>query len=175
MRQVSQRAVKVDIFVHVIADEQAQVKYSAQANHGVEQVGMAKEKVAGVISAHAATGCNDFLRAVGAMLTDKGRDFLGDVTVIVFVAAGAVGGVGFPVGPGLAVDSVDGENLDFSVFDEPRDCVNHAVVFIVVKTFGLGRKDQHGFAVPAINFEFHFVAEIGAVPAVVFASHSYFS
>src|SRR5688572_10781676 len=110
-----------------------QSKQAAESNDGVENIWVAEEKVCGVIRAHADAGGHEFLIGVPAMLAHEWDDFLHDITVIVQVAAGAVGGMRAKVRPGLAVEAVHGKQFDLTRFDKPRESICHAPVFEVMK------------------------------------------
>ncbi len=103
----------------------------------------------------------------------EGDDFLDDIAVIILVAAGAVGGMRFPVRPGLSIQAVDREDLDLPRFDERGQHVDHPEIFELMKAAALRRKDQHRLAVVAVDLQFHVVPQDGTEPFVIFDLHEF--
>ncbi len=148
---------------------------AAQGNQGIEDIGVAEEKVRGVIAPHADAGGYEFLFGAPAVLAHERNDFLHDVAVIVLVTACTVGGMRAKVRPGLAVKAVHSKQFDLSRFDKPRQPIRHSPVFEVVEASLLRWKDQHGLAVKAVDLELHVMPENRAEPFVIFDLHKNYS
>ena len=132
--------------------------------------GWRKKKLPRMVAAHAAAGGQQKVLLV-LVLVDPGDHFLGDVAVIIFVAAGAVRGVSAGMGPRLAVNAVHGEELEEPFIDEPARGLDHAVVFVIKKAAVHGWENQHGLAAVAVNFQLHILVEAAAPILVVFNVH----
>ena len=144
---------------------------AAAADNSGKEAGMLEIKIDRMISPHAAAvGHRPDFRG-SAMVADKGHHLSGHITIIVLVAAVAVGRRQVEIVPGFAVDAVDAEQLDPPAIDEGTNGADHAHSLIVeIAPPGTGEDDE-GDPPVAVDLDGHLPAETGAVPAVFFSVH----
>lgn len=123
-----------------------------------------------MIAAHAAAGCEK-LALKSAFLTNKRGYFIHEIPVIVEMTASSVSGMAGPIRPGLVVDAVEGEQLNFILSDKGVAGCDHAKIFILVKPAALGWKYYNRFSRGTVYFELHILTQVGAPPFVVFNVH----
>ena len=140
IRQVRERVVEVDVLVIVAVGKIANAVVATHGDHAVEQVRAPEQLVGAVIGAEACAAGDDALPSLQAV-PDVRDNFFADVTIILHLANRAVARVDVAVEPGLAVDAVDREDLDFAGLDGIRDRADQ-VKALILQVVGCGGGEQ---------------------------------
>ena len=104
-------------------------------------------------------------------MADLRNELVHDVVIPLLVALDAPAVVAALVGPGLAVDGVDGEDHDLAGVDPRAEHVVHVEALKVHEAAGLAGDEQHGLAMVAIDLHLHVAAQAGGVLLVVADFH----
>lgn len=117
---------------------------------------MAKEKIPSMVTTHTAAGGQQRFCPVETIM-NKGYNLLGDIPIVIFMAASPIGRMGLPVCPGLAVDAVDGEELNFALFDQGPCGMDHSKIFKFEKTAAHRWKYQDWLPRMPVDLQRHFL------------------
>ena len=158
------RGVGIDEVVHVAVETVGGVVEAAHGEHAVEEVGPAEEEVGSVETTHGAARGDEHLLGV---VLDVGQEFVGDVAKPAFVSLDAPALVAPLVRPCFPVDAVDADDAQAACLDEGCEYVYHAVVLPIEEAAVLAGKGEQGLSVVAVDFIFHFAAEVLAPPFVI--------
>ena len=175
-RDVIARAVGVDQIVHVAAERVAGIVHARERQAAVKQVRAAEDQVRGVLRAHgAAEGHDHFLMpvALAGEVMNLRHELVHDVMEPGLVALDAPAVVAALVGPGLAVDGVDGEDHDLARVDPRTEDVVHVEAFKIHEAAGLAGDEQHRLAAMAVDLHFHVAAQAVGIVLEIADFHSY--
>ena len=164
--------VEIKIVVEHAAHEISHVVYAGHGEAALENTGMFKERIRGVISAErSAHGGDGDLRL--AVVPDKWDDFLAQVGIKNGLHVAAMKGVRASIVKAEAVDGVDGIKFDAAGVNEFGERADHALAFEFEFVAGAGGKADDGRAVMAVGDDAEFEAQASRVPAMIFAIHSF--
>lgn len=171
VRDVLDRIVEIDVVVVVIAVHiVTNVIITAHGDGARKQVGTAKELVGGVIRAER-RACRNDADATPTRVPDVGDDLVADIFVVLDLTPCHCAGMQIAIEPCLAVDAVDGKDLDPAGVNKRGKHVNHLKAFVFQKVRRrCGKQEQWKTIVPISN-NFHPFVERWAVPAVNKAIH----
>jgi len=168
--EVVDRIVEIEIVVVHPIHEISEVVNARHGEAALEDVGMLKEDVGGVISAEgrAHRGNRD---AGLAVVPDEGDDFLAQVGVENGLHVTAMEGMSALVVEAQAINGIDCEELDAARVNEIGEGANHALALEFPFIAGTGRKAHEWRSPMAVDDDTEFDAQTGRMPAMVFALH----
>ena len=142
--------VEVEIVVVHAIHEGAEIVDAGHGEAAFENVGMAEERVGGVIGtegcAHGGNG-----NAGLAMVVNEGDNFLGEVGIEDGLDVAAMEGVRAFVVEAEAVDGIDGVELDAAGIDEFGNGTDHGLAFEFPLVTSAGGKAEDGRAPVAVG------------------------
>jgi hypothetical protein len=162
--------IEIEILVVETVHEIAQIVDAGHGEATLEDIGVAKKRVGGVIGAEGSTHGGDGDGGL-AIVPDERDHFLGEIAVEHGLDIAAMEGMGALVVEAEAIDGVDGVELDAASVDEFGESADHALAFELPFVAGAGGETEEGRAVVAIDDDAEFQAEARGVPAMIFAFH----
>ena len=174
--QVIDRGVAVDLLVHVAVKAVGGGVDAAEGQQPVKEVRKAEKQVGCVQRAQAAPKGDNAgislpaVEPVG-LAADEGDGLAGDEVHPLLMAADAPVGIAALVGPGFAVNGVDGKDHHATGVDPGGPGVGHVEVFKVIEAAVLTGDEQHRPPRMAVALDLHVAPQRGAVLPVILRLH----
>ncbi len=169
--EVIDRIIEIKIVVVQAVHEIPEVVDAGHGEATLEDIGMLKEGVGGVIGAEgSAHGGNGDLRL--AMIPDERNDLFAKVGIENGLYVAAVKRVSTFVVEAETVDGVDGIKLDAASINEISECADHALALEFEFITRTGGETEERWTPMPVSDDAKVQAEAGRVPAVVFTFHA---
>ncbi len=164
--------VEVTIVVIVAVGVRFDIIRAAHGNRAIEHIRSPEQRVGCMQRAQTCTGRDDG-GVIARHISDERHDLINDILVVLLMPHGAVRRRNVLIQPALAVDAVDGERFDLSRVNERLDGIDE-IESLVLEVVG-GRRGEHQQrqTVMAIDGNFHLLVQVGAVPGMNLALHTF--
>ena len=130
--QVIKRRIEIGRVVVIAVNMLMDIITTAQADELIDEIGMAKCQIRGVIRAEAATGGDKIIVAVDR--ANQWNHLVENVRLILRVAIQSVAGVSIVVVPTFFINAVGAEDLVEAVLDLMAKRPDHSRIFILEKS-----------------------------------------
>lgn len=151
VRKIIDGIVEIKIVVVHAVHEISNIIDAGHGEAALDNIGMFKERVGGVIGAEGSTHGGDGDALGLAIVPDEGDDFLAKVGIENGLNVAAMKRMSAFVIEAEAVDGIDTEDFYFAGFDEIGESADHALAFEFVFIAGTGGKTEKRLAPVAVD------------------------
>ena len=164
------RIVEIDIVVGIAFGKTRDVIKAAEPDDTVNQLGIAKSEIDGVVRTKARARYRE-VRIVVALMAER-DDLVQNIAIVLHMPHRALRRVLIPGILALAIDAIDTVQLDLALLQTTPQRGHHAHIFPLEETPHRGWKDQHPGSCMAKDQQLHVSIKGMTIPTMILTVHT---